>query len=419
MKPGRDWRATSIEEVPVRIQAQDDFRVQNVELRYAVNGGKWQNPLLVGGVQQGHQSDSLLRLEELGAKQVINGANGKQLVPGDLVSYYAVAKDRKQTVQTDLFMVQVQPFERRFTRRAGRRWWTRHVGDEQGAISERQREILLATWNLQRNDERNTRTREQLEGNAQMLSELQATLAEQARTLADARARVRIPTTTSASRRSSRLWSVRRPSWIRRSNHLANSVCRKPCPSNSKRCNSCCAPNPRSVKYRYRCSAIAPAAAAAGRAQLRRNVRARDGSSRRTSTKPNRKCRTETEKQDLDEAIRKLKELAERQEKLAQERARQQMRPEEQRWRQEQLRREAEDLKRSLPSSRGNSNAQQGQQQQQDTVSSTGQQQGQPQQSAQNGGEPRIGRNRAVRAASRASPRIVSARKSVRSCRMR
>ena len=41
-KPGRDWRATSIEEVPVHIQAEDDFRLRDVSLRYSVNGGEWQ-----------------------------------------------------------------------------------------------------------------------------------------------------------------------------------------------------------------------------------------------------------------------------------------------------------------------------------------------------------------------------------------
>ncbi len=40
-KPGRDWQASSIEEVPVRVRAKDDFRVQNVELHYSVNGGEW------------------------------------------------------------------------------------------------------------------------------------------------------------------------------------------------------------------------------------------------------------------------------------------------------------------------------------------------------------------------------------------
>ena len=56
----------------------------------------------------------------------------------------------------------------------------------------------------------------------------------------------------------------------------------------------------------------------------------------------------ETKQQEVDEALRKLKELAQRQEKLAEEAQRKQMTAQEQRWRQEQLRREAEDLKRQL-----------------------------------------------------------------------
>src|SRR6185369_4378439 len=86
-KPGRDWRATSIEEVPVRIHAEDDFRLRDVSLRYSVNGG--------GRTSEG---ESLLDLEELGAAVAKDQAAkdpAKGLVPGDLVSYYAVAKDRK------------------------------------------------------------------------------------------------------------------------------------------------------------------------------------------------------------------------------------------------------------------------------------------------------------------------------------
>ncbi len=165
----------------MRIRAEDDFRLRDVSLRYSVNGGEWQ-AVPVGGGAKSSEGESLLDLEELGAKQAKE--QPKRLVPGDLVSYYAVAKDRKATVQTDLFMVQVQPFERRFLQAQGGNSDGGGMGDEQGAISERQREILLATWNLQRNDERNARSKQQLEDSAKMLAELQATLAQQARTLA-------------------------------------------------------------------------------------------------------------------------------------------------------------------------------------------------------------------------------------------
>ncbi|HLF10954.1 MAG TPA: hypothetical protein VJA26_07045, partial [Gammaproteobacteria bacterium] len=50
LKPGRDWRASNIEEVSVRVEASDDFGIDRLELRYSVNGGEWATaPLDVEG----------------------------------------------------------------------------------------------------------------------------------------------------------------------------------------------------------------------------------------------------------------------------------------------------------------------------------------------------------------------------------
>ena len=38
-KPGRDFRASPIEEVTVAVEAKDDFGLKNVDLHYSVNGG--------------------------------------------------------------------------------------------------------------------------------------------------------------------------------------------------------------------------------------------------------------------------------------------------------------------------------------------------------------------------------------------
>ena len=254
-------------------------------------------------------------MEELGARRP--SAPDKRLEPGDLVSYYAVAKDRKETVQTDLFMVQVQPFERRFLQAQGGSGGGGGMADEQGAISERQREILLATWNLQRSDERGARTQQQLEDSAKMLSELQATLAQQARTLAQrTRARIvdedeRISTFVESLERAA---GVMDPAVA----HLNTSSCPKPCRSSSRRCSSCCAPNPRSAKCRSRCSRQRGRRRLAGGAQFHRDVRARNGC--REEPVRERVAAVEANMQkEIDEMIRKLKELAERQEKLAQE----------------------------------------------------------------------------------------------------
>ena len=107
-RPGRDYQASSIEEVPVVVRAHDDFRLEALELRYAVNGGEWRTQTI-----DPRSSDAgtavLLRLEELRQSPAL------ALEPGDVISYYAVARDHHSTVQTDLFLIQVQPFDRRYT----------------------------------------------------------------------------------------------------------------------------------------------------------------------------------------------------------------------------------------------------------------------------------------------------------------
>src|SRR5690606_19185443 len=106
-----------------------------------------------------------------------------------------LAKDRRQAAQTDLFLVQVVPFDRRFTQGQSGAAGS-GMGEQENAISQRQREILLATWNLQRSrEESRGRPPERLEDNARMLSELQGTLADQARTLIErAQARALVDT---------------------------------------------------------------------------------------------------------------------------------------------------------------------------------------------------------------------------------
>lgn len=348
-KPGRDWRATSIEEVPVRVQAQDDFRLQQVELRYAVNGGEWQTRQLGGGKRQ-ETAESLLRLEELGAKRKIPGENRSQpLMPGDLVSYYAVAKDRKDAAQTDLFMVQVQPFERRFTQGQGGGGGSGSgMGGEQGAISERQREILLATWNLQRRGDRNSRSRAQLQDSAKMLAELQTTLAVQTSTFAERmRARVSDEEDAGVTQFIESLEAAAKAMGPA-ANHLSELDFKAAV----------------SVEQQALQQLLRAEAALRDFQVMMQSDRSGSGGEQASRNFTEMfelemdvdKNHYETESQlsqnneqhDLDEAIRKLKELAERQEKLAKQVEREEMSQREQRWQQEQLRREAEDLRRQL-----------------------------------------------------------------------
>lgn len=341
-KPGRDWRATSIEEVPVRIQAEDDFKLRDVSLLYSVNGGEWKK-MPVGGGARRSENESLLNMEELGA----TATQEQRLSPGDLVSYYAVAKDRKQTVQTDLFMVQVQPFERTFKQgQGGGGGGGGGMADEQGAISERQREILLATWNLQRSDERAKRSREQLEDSARMLSEFQTTLSQQARTLAqrtrarmDIEADERVKTFVESLERAAGLMEPA-------AGHLS-----------AFRLQEAVTPEQQALQQLLRAEAafrevqVSMQQEGGGEgSQAARNFTEMfelEMDVEKSQYESESQLSQQSNQQEMSEAIRKLKELAERQEKLAQEQRTAQA-AQEQRWQQEQLRREAEDLRRRL-----------------------------------------------------------------------
>jgi len=344
-KPGRDYRATNIEEVPVRIQAQDDFRVQQVELHYSVNGGDWRSIKVAGGTRQ-IDAESLLRLEELGAQQPAQDRQQPLLAPGDLVSYYAVAKDHGQSAQTDLFMVQVQPFERRFMQGQGG-GGSDGMGGEQGAISERQREILLATWNLQRNDQKNARSRAQLTDSAKMLAELQTTLATQTRTLAE-RMRARV-SPEEDERVQQFVESLERAATVMDPTvgHLNNFDLKAAVPLEQQALQQLLRAE---SAFRDVQIAMQRDSSSAGSEQAARNFTEMfelemDVDKNHYETQSQLSQRNDRD--ELDEAIRKLKELAERQEKLAQQ-ANRSMAQREQRWQQEQLRREAEDLQRRL-----------------------------------------------------------------------
>ncbi len=176
-RPGRDWSASSIEEVTARISARDDFRLESLELKYSVNGGEWQSvelPVANGDVEVDH----VFFLESM-------SLSGEPLVPGDLISYYAVAGDRANSASTDIFFVDVQPFDRRYSQSQQSGGMAGQQGGQQDEISRRQREIIVSTWNLIREREEGRRDDPAyVSDNAALLSRVQSTLRDQVQTLA-------------------------------------------------------------------------------------------------------------------------------------------------------------------------------------------------------------------------------------------
>jgi len=144
LRPGRDTRASPVEEVFTEVRAEDDYRITRLELRSAVNGGEETVvPLAGAGGGPAAQSGHTLFLEEW------------DLVPGDLVSYYAVASDGTgRETASDLFFVAIRPFDRTYRQMESAPGGGGGGGDGlDGTLSLRQRQVVLATFRVLRGEE--------------------------------------------------------------------------------------------------------------------------------------------------------------------------------------------------------------------------------------------------------------------------
>ena len=141
VRPGRDTQANPVEEVFTEVLAEDDYAVRRVEMRVAVNGGEETREVLAsGGARDEIQSGHTLFLEE------------HDLVPGDLVSYYAVARDGSGAeAATDIFFIAVRPFDRTYRQGDTMPGAGAGGGDGlDGTLSLRQKQIVVATFKILR-----------------------------------------------------------------------------------------------------------------------------------------------------------------------------------------------------------------------------------------------------------------------------
>ncbi|MBO0857079.1 MAG: DUF4175 family protein, partial [Chloracidobacterium sp.] len=139
-KPGRDARATSVEEVFTQAKAEDDYGVLSLDLYYAVNGGEEKKvdlQKLKGESAREMTGTHTFFLEEFG------------LQPGDLISYYAKARDAHRETTSDIYFIEVKPFEKEF-KQSQQGGQGGQQGDGQEGLTKRQKEILAATFRVNR-----------------------------------------------------------------------------------------------------------------------------------------------------------------------------------------------------------------------------------------------------------------------------
>ena len=167
--PGSDARVSPIEEVGVAVEASDDFALQGVELHYSVNGGAEKIVTMPNssGVKNA-AGKTLIALEDY------------KMQPGDVIAMYATAKDARVTSRTDMLFIEAQPFERNYTQSQQQGGGGGGGSNDDGSeISQRQKEIIAATWNELRGN-----AKDKAAENARFLAEVQTKLKEQAESLA-------------------------------------------------------------------------------------------------------------------------------------------------------------------------------------------------------------------------------------------
>ncbi len=195
-RPGRDYKASPIEEVSVSVDAKDDFGLSEVTLHYSVNGGAEKTvSLLPSKGLKTASGSTVIALEDF------------KVVPGDVVSLYAEAKDARSSTSTDIFFIQAEPFERNYTQSQEGAGGGAGGDDanQQNEISQRQKEIITATWNQLKGQGAKGTDAE----NALFLSSVQKKLQEQAKSLS--KARQGAPVGRAPATRSRASWTI----WIR------------------------------------------------------------------------------------------------------------------------------------------------------------------------------------------------------------
>jgi hypothetical protein len=379
-RPGGDYRASPIEEVTVGVKAADQFGLNDVHLHYSVNGGPDRDVsmLKTPGSKEADGSYTL-RLEDF------------KLVPGDLVSVYATAKDGHAEARTEISFIQADPFEREFSQsqQSGGGGGGGGGGqNNQTEISKREKELIAATWK-QQNDKAGTAKDASVAG--QFLSDAQQKLRDQVMALS---ARIQSRDLSAANEEFTGFEKDMRTAaeaMAPSADKLKGMQWKDAIPLEQKALQALLRAE---ATFRQIQIAFGQQGGGGGGGG---NSAGRDLASLFDLELDTEKNQYETaqtaspaeqHEKNVEDALAKLDALAKRQEELANQQRNPQQSFQE-RWQQEMLRREAEQLQRQMEQMAQNSQGQQGSQQQQNgQQSSSGQSSGQSgSQSSQSGSQ--------------------------------
>ncbi|HEV2198816.1 MAG TPA: hypothetical protein VGR73_03275 [Bryobacteraceae bacterium] len=367
VRPRADFHASPIEEVTVAAKATGDYALKDVTLHYSVNGGpEVAVDLLKRNGERQADGSAVIALEDF------------KLVPGDLVSVYATAKDANAESHTDMLFIQADPFEREFSQSQamGGGGGGGGGGGSDPQISQREKEIISATFKQQ--GDKNA-TAQQAADIAKLLSQSQATLHDQAMTLSGRLQARELTEEVQAIGAFQKDMIAASNAMAPAAQQLQQQKWKDAIPNEQK-----------ALQFLLRAEAtfrqIQVAFAAGGGGGGGGGGAARDLAALFDLELDTEKNQYETHKaattsaeqraQEIDEALKKLDELARREQDLAQQQ-RNGAQTAEQKWQQEMLQREAQELQRRMEQQMGQKDQQGQQGQSGQSASTSGQSNGQ------------------------------------------
>jgi hypothetical protein len=331
-RPSGDYRASPIEEVTIEAKADDPFGLRDFKLHYAINGGAEQTVnLLSTSGQKTANGSTVIRLEDFKA------------VPGDIVSFYATAKDAHADSRTDMFFIQAEPFEREYSQSQQAGGGGGGGGNAPDEISQRQKEIIGATWKQSGDKGASAESAAQ---NAKFLSGVQAKLHDQAVSLANRLQMRGLDSGNEEFNAFQKDMNAAADAMTPAADSLRGQKWKDAIPHEQQALQYLLRAEAtfRQIEVAFGGSAGSANGGGAGRDLASLFDLELDTQKNQYETAQTADSATQ-QSQKVDEALRKLDELARREEQLA---SQNNSNSPDQRWQQEMLRREAEELQRQI-----------------------------------------------------------------------
>ena len=366
-RPGHDYHASPIEEVTIAAKANDEYGLHDVALHYSVNGGP---------------ETTVDVLHQKGAKQADGSTalslESFKLVPGDLVSVYATAKDGNSEAHTDMMFIQADPFEREFsqsqTSGGGSGGGGGGGGDPSAEISQREKEIISQTFKQQ--GDKNS-TQQQATDISKLLSQSQATLRDQAVSLSGRLEARELTDEVKAIGDFQKDMLAASQAMEPASQQLQGQKWKDAIPNEQKALQFLLRAEAtfRQIQVAFGAQGGGGGGGGAARDLAQLFELELDTQKNQYETPHNASSSAEQKAREIDDALKKLDELARREQDLAQQQ-RNGAQTAEQKWQQEMLQREAQQLQQEMEQQLAQ-NGQQGQSQQRGQQGQQGQPGGQ------------------------------------------